>query len=62
MTDWRLGRDWSDLDTDFRLVAGVENLFDTDYLGNLRINASNARYFEPGAERRVYAGIEISWP
>ena len=39
----------------------LENLFDTEYLGNLRINASNARYYEPGAARRFYAGIEINW-
>ena len=61
VTDLRLGREWSGLDYDTRLVLGIENLFDTEYLGNLRINASNARYYEPGAARRFYAGIEINW-
>jgi iron complex outermembrane receptor protein len=62
VTDLRMGREWSSLKTDTRLVLGIENLFDTDYLGNLRINASNDRFYEPGAARRFYAGIEITWP
>jgi outer membrane receptor protein involved in Fe transport len=44
-----------------QLVIGIENLFNSEYLGNLRINARNGRYYEPGAERRVYASIEITW-
>ena len=61
VTDMRLGRKLSSSQHDSQLVIGIENLFDTEYLGNLRINARNARYYEPGPERRVYAGIEITW-
>jgi iron complex outermembrane receptor protein len=61
VTDLRLGRKLSNMQYDTQLVIGIENLFDTEYLGNLRINARNARYYEPGAERRVYAGLEITW-
>ncbi|TDY04006.1 TonB-dependent receptor family protein [Thiohalophilus thiocyanatoxydans] len=61
-TDLRLGRELNSLHHATRLVIGIENLFDAEHLGNLRINASNDRYYEPGAERRFYAGIEISWP
>ncbi|MFP4610430.1 MAG: TonB-dependent receptor family protein [Thiohalophilus sp.] len=62
VTDLRLGRELRGAQHDLRLVLGIENLFDVEHLGNLRINASNDRYYEPGAERRVYAGLEISWP
>jgi len=61
VTDLRLGRKLSNMRYNTQLVVGIENLFDTEYLGNLRINARNGRYYEPGAERRVYAGIEINW-
>ncbi|MDJ0807469.1 MAG: TonB-dependent receptor [Gammaproteobacteria bacterium] len=61
VTDLRLGRKLSSSQSDTQLVIGIENLFDTEYLGNLRINARNARYYEPGPERRVYTGIEITW-
>jgi iron complex outermembrane receptor protein len=61
VTDLRLGRKLSNMRYDTQLVIGIENLFDTEYLGNLRINARNGRYYEPGAERRMYAGIEINW-
>jgi len=61
VTDLRLGRIITSTGYDTRLVLGIENLFDTQYLGNLRINARNGRYYEPGAERRIYAGVEVSW-
>lgn len=61
VTDLRLGRKISGMQYDTRLVIGIENLFNTEYLGNLRINARNGRYYEPGAERRVYAGVEVNW-
>ena len=61
VTNLRLGRKLASSQYDTLLVIGIENLFDSEYLDNLRINARNARYYEPGAERRVYAGIEISW-
>lgn len=61
VTDLRLGRKISHSHYDTRLVMGIENLFNSEYLGNLRINASNGRYYEPGAERRVYAGVEVNW-
>ena len=46
---------------DTQLVIGIENLFDTEYRDNLRINARNGGYYETGAARRVYAGIEMIW-
>ncbi|MFO7602718.1 MAG: TonB-dependent receptor [Gammaproteobacteria bacterium] len=62
VTDLRLGRSMRSLQQDTRLFLGVENLFNSEHLGNLRINAANGRYYEPGAARRFYAGIEVIWP
>jgi hypothetical protein len=36
---------------------GVNNLFDNQYSGNVRINAFGGRYFEPAPDRDVYAGM-----
>jgi iron complex outermembrane receptor protein len=41
--------------------AGVNNLFDEKYMGNVRLNASFGRYYEPAPERNVYAGILIRY-
>lgn len=39
--------------------AGVRNLTDKNHFANVRINASNDRYFEPAAGRTWYAGLEF---
>ena len=41
--------------------AGVNNLFDTDYNANIRINAFGGRHFEPAPERAFYAGIRVRY-
>jgi iron complex outermembrane receptor protein len=61
VTNLRLGRTLTGSRTDSQLVIGIENLFDTEYLDNLRINARNGRYYEPGSERRLYASIQVNW-
>lgn len=43
------------------VFVGVRNLLAEDYFANVRINASNGRYFEPAAGRTYYAGVEISF-
>ena len=40
---------------------GINNLFDESYNSNLRINAFGSRYFEPGPDRNIYAGIELRY-
>jgi iron complex outermembrane receptor protein len=40
---------------------GVNNLFDEVYNSNLRINAFGGRYFEPGPDRNIYAGVELRY-
>ena len=61
VTDLRFGRTISSLSYDTQLVVGIENLFNAEYLDNLRINARNGRYYEPGAEQRVYVSINFKW-
>ncbi|WP_165857522.1 TonB-dependent receptor family protein [Marinobacter sp. JSM 1782161] len=53
---WYVGRD-----TLLKAYAGIRNLLDEDYFANVRINASNDRYFEPASGRTWYAGIELTF-
>lgn len=39
--------------------VGINNLFNTKYNGNIRINAFGARYFEPAPELNFYAGVKV---
>lgn len=52
---WRTGR-WTT-----RLVAGVENLLDQRFNDNVRVNAFGGRFFEPAADRLVFARVEVRW-
>jgi len=42
-----------------RPYAGINNLFNTHYNSNIRINAFGGRYYEPAPERNIYVGIVI---
>jgi len=37
--------------------VGINNMFDEKYIGNVRLNASFGRYYEPAPERNLYAGV-----
>jgi iron complex outermembrane receptor protein len=41
--------------------AGVNNLFDREYNGNVRINATRGRYFEPAPGRNFYGGLRFRY-
>ncbi len=41
--------------------AGVNNVFDEDYMANVRINAFGGRFYERGPDRHVYAGVTFSF-
>jgi iron complex outermembrane receptor protein len=45
----------------FEPFIGVNNLFDREYMGNVRLNASFGRYYEPAPERNVYAGVSLRY-
>lgn len=39
----------------------VENMFDKEYIGSVRINDANARYYEPSAGRNYLLGINANY-
>ncbi|MEQ9003735.1 MAG: TonB-dependent receptor [Pseudomonadales bacterium] len=41
------------------VFLGINNLFDEDYFGNVRINQSFNRFFEPAPDRHVYGGFSL---
>ncbi|MGB4812720.1 MAG: TonB-dependent receptor [Methylophilaceae bacterium] len=41
----------------FKEFVRVENIFDKDYIGSVRINDSNSRFFEPAAGRNYLLGL-----
>jgi len=41
--------------------VGVNNLFDSEYDANVRINATGGRYFEPGPGLSVYGGLTLGY-
>ncbi|MFP1678643.1 TonB-dependent receptor family protein [Alloalcanivorax sp. C16-2] len=64
----RGGREWRLGGRALTLYAGVGNLFDEDYIANLRINANSDRpdpadrgYYEPAPGRHWYAGASYAW-
>ena len=40
---------------------GINNLFDKEYVGNVRINSRFRRYYEPAPEFNLYAGINLRY-
>ncbi|MGQ0701378.1 MAG: TonB-dependent receptor family protein [Panacagrimonas sp.] len=44
-----------------RTFVRVENLFDEEYIGSVIVNDGNGRFFEPGPERSVLAGLRFDW-
>lgn len=50
------GESWS-----FEPFAGIYNLFDEAYNGNIRVNAAFGRYYEPAPERNGYAGLVLAY-
>ncbi len=43
----------------FKPFFGINNLFDTAYNDNIRINAFGSRFFEPGPGVNVYGGLRV---
>jgi iron complex outermembrane receptor protein len=50
------GESWS-----FEPFAGIYNLFDESYNGNIRVNAAFGRYYEPAPDRNFYAGLQLGY-
>lgn len=61
VSNLRLGYIKSLGDVELTPYFGINNLFDEEYVGNLRINAFGSRYFEPAPEFNVYAGLNVKY-
>ena len=59
LSNLRLGREFRHGQLKGRWAWGIENLFNQQHLGNLRINDRNQRYYEPGAARRFYFSLGL---
>jgi iron complex outermembrane receptor protein len=46
---------------EFEPFLGVNNLLDTSFFGNIRINAFGGRYFEPAPGRSAYGGLRVRY-
>ncbi len=40
---------------------GVNNLFDENYMANVRINGFGGRLFEPAPTRNLYGGVALRY-
>jgi len=45
----------------FEPFVGVNNLFDKEYMDNIRLNAAFGRYYEPAPTRNAYAGVSLRY-
>jgi iron complex outermembrane receptor protein len=61
VSNLRAGFRWARGQWSVEPFAGVSNLFDEEYMNNIRLNASFGRYYEPAPERNVYAGILLAY-
>jgi iron complex outermembrane receptor protein len=59
VSNLRLGYRYSGETWSIEPFAGIYNLFDESYNGNIRVNAAFGRYYEPAPERNAYAGIQL---
>ena len=59
VSNLRLGYRWAGRHWQLEPFAGVNNLFDEEYFGNIRLNAGFGRYYEPAPERNYFAGLRF---
>ena len=45
----------------FGQLLRLDNVLDRKYVGSVIVGDSNKRYYEPGPERSVYAGVSASF-
>jgi len=61
VSNLRAGFRWGGEKWVFEPFLGINNLFDEKYMGNIRLNASFGRYYEPAPERNIYGGILLRY-
>ena len=60
VSNLRAGYNHFSRDLEGSIFAGINNLFDEAYYGNIRINAAfGGRYFEPAPERNLFVGASL---
>jgi iron complex outermembrane receptor protein len=57
----RAGYRWTGGHWTFEPFFGVNNLFNKEYMDNIRLNASFGRYYEPAPMRNTYAGVSLRY-
>ena len=55
----RVGKRFAFAEQSLEPYLGVDNLLGREYFDNVRSNDANARYFEPGPGRTLYAGLRL---
>lgn len=58
-TDFNVGYNWKLNNLELIPFFGINNLFDTKYNDNIRINAFGDRYYEPAPGINLYGGIRF---
>jgi iron complex outermembrane receptor protein len=48
---------WAEAQWEIEPFLGINNIFDEEYMSNVRLNASFGRYWEPAPERNFYGGL-----
>ena len=48
-------------DTEFTPFFAINNITNQEYIGNVRVNEGNIRFFEPAPELNVFAGISLTF-
>jgi len=61
VSNLRTGFRWQSADWTVEPFVGINNLFDKEYMSNIRLNASFGRYYEPAPGRNIYAGVLIRY-
>lgn len=61
VSNLRAGYRWESAHWVFEPFVGINNLFDRQYIDNVRLNAAFGRYYEPAPERNVYAGMLLRY-
>jgi len=59
VSNFRLGYEIDLGDKTFTPFFGINNIFDRNYIGAVRVNESNSRFFEPAPELNLFAGMSL---
>jgi iron complex outermembrane recepter protein len=61
VTNFRMGYTTYIGTTEFTPFFGINNITNQQYVGNIRVNEGNLRFYEPAPELNIYAGISLGF-